>query len=1211
MSNKSNSGERDARGLVDPKIGMNVTAHNGWGPDTNLNMTNLYSQSLPFQYRNGSMADVSQLDLDKNGYLLSLPDGEAVGRKFLWLPAEANGLPNASGTYSLIAEGEGRVDIIQKGPGGFEMRGVKLDGKTIHEFDFTPNGRPVEVFFTSTDPQNNGNYISKLAVIHKDNMQRYEAEETFTKEFIDSVKNYDTLRFMKMMNGNDRPIEAEGKFDPNEELISFNEDGVGMPFSKIIELCNITGVNPMINVPLNASDKYIKGMAKYAAEHLDPRLTLKIEYGNENWAPNTGQQGYLEREGLKLGGMAVTKDGDEWVIAENIDKKFFVDDLKGFMEENGYKNMADLREDLGIDHDLFDAADAAEEYLAMRGVQVAIMFEEAFDKDIKGSSEYRVENILATRSSSPDVTKGLLEAAFWAQFDPKNYSEPGDTFESLATGAYFGGGWGREAVEVLLHFVDEYGFDGAVRLVSHYMTASLDEDNYIEFKRNTFEDNGGELRVDQDKILTDVEYSKDLTINVFRAIIDNNDELRQKIFEFPNSEGSTRSLDDKYLIGENAEDYIRLVEEDGVTVLKIRPNTDTPFQAIVKFDRVVNKTVQEMIKDGTLIPRTTKSDFKNDIDDRIKGHADAIKQAEKQQNAEINFITYEAGSHVSPGNFAGFQAYLADSRMQDFQDAFNKSPEKGELLTLWVQELYKNGLDFYNHFDLVGGDFGVTEYIGEEITEDHAVYHALNQLNREGPNNNDNNGAHLHGIMKEGNSKDNTMHGTREEDSFYGNGGDDKLIGYRGDDRIHGGNGADTLKGGDGNDTIVGDGNDPVIYGGDDYDKFKISYGNKDTFNFTDGGAKFTGIEFMDLSNLANNRVMLDARKKITSDGKTMIIQGEKGDVIILDNAKFIEIREKDGVKYDFYRSTNKDGQNFLIERDIKVDATSPLAKHDHFTVVRNGDLRGENLLGNDAKGVELQGSQTFKTFHDGEVVIYDSGNFVYTPDQGFSGTDSFSYAGEKGSKIDHAIVTIGVIKTGSKKVNDGWHSDQRLSGSSDDEFVFGRAGNDTIDGGKGHDYIDGGSGSDNIKGGKGADTIDGGSGSDKLYGNDGYDRISGGIGHDTISGGRGNDTLDGGDGNDEIDAGKGDDLIIASNGKDVITTGLGKDTIEFNDFDGKTIVTDFEDAHDTIRIHDASYGDLTIKASGKDTKISWDEGDLVLEGTDPAIINRDDFDFI
>jgi Ca2+-binding RTX toxin-like protein len=135
--------------------------------------------------------------------------------------------------------------------------------------------------------------------------------------------------------------------------------------------------------------------------------------------------------------------------------------------------------------------------------------------------------------------------------------------------------------------------------------------------------------------------------------------------------------------------------------------------------------------------------------------------------------------------------------------------------------------------------------------------------------------------------------------------------------------------------------------------------------------------------------------------------------------------------------------------------------------------------------------------------------------------------------------------------------------------FVYAYAGNDKVTGSTADDWVEGLEGNDSLIGllgndtligGFGNDTLDGGAGGDYLYGDDltlstlfGNDVIKGGDGDDFIYGGSGNDNLDGGAGNDNITAGAGADKLTGGKGNDFFV--ISKSDFDFSS--AKTVLAD------------------------------------------------------
>ena len=56
-----------------------------------------------------------------------------------------------------------------------------------------------------------------------------------------------------------------------------------MPVEAMVEIANRTGAEPWFNMPVNASDDYVRGFAIYVRDHLRPDLKVHVELSNEVW----------------------------------------------------------------------------------------------------------------------------------------------------------------------------------------------------------------------------------------------------------------------------------------------------------------------------------------------------------------------------------------------------------------------------------------------------------------------------------------------------------------------------------------------------------------------------------------------------------------------------------------------------------------------------------------------------------------------------------------------------------------------------------------------------------------------------------------------------------------------------------------------------------------------------------------------------------------
>jgi Ca2+-binding RTX toxin-like protein len=179
---------------------------------------------------------------------------------------------------------------------------------------------------------------------------------------------------------------------------------------------------------------------------------------------------------------------------------------------------------------------------------------------------------------------------------------------------------------------------------------------------------------------------------------------------------------------------------------------------------------------------------------------------------------------------------------------------------------------------------------------------------------------------------------------------------------------------------------------------------------------------------------------------------------------------------------------------------------------------------------------------------------FVYTPNQGFTGTDSFEISSFDGLGFgtDRGTVTINVRQTpppppatkcgGRDATIVGTAGSDTLNGTGAVDVIAGLGGNDRIRGAAGNDIVCGGSGNDRIGGGAGNDRANGDSGNDRVSGDSGRDRLTGGSGNDRVSGGTGNDRVSGNSGRDRLLGGAGRDRLNAGSGRDRLDGGASRD---------------------------------------------------------------------
>jgi Ca2+-binding RTX toxin-like protein/subtilase family serine protease len=279
------------------------------------------------------------------------------------------------------------------------------------------------------------------------------------------------------------------------------------------------------------------------------------------------------------------------------------------------------------------------------------------------------------------------------------------------------------------------------------------------------------------------------------------------------------------------------------------------------------------------------------------------------------------------------------------------------------------------------------------------------------------------------------------------------------------------------------------------------------------------------------------------------------------------------------FRYTVNDGNGGTATQTVTLNVTpvndAPVAVADVATTNANIPLTlsAATLLANDTdiEGDALHLSAVSSAVN-GTVVLNASGNVVFTPTPGFSGTGSFNYTISDGSSTSTATVTITVIDP--PLILQGTTKNDTLTGKSGNDQLFGNAGNDTLIGNAGDDLLDGGAGNDTLIGGLDNDTYvvntlgdiiteNSGEGTDTVQSSiswtlgDNLENLTltgtsainatGNTLDNTLTGNAGNNTLDGGAGNDILIGKTGNDTYIVDSTSDTVIelAGEGTETVK------------------------------------------------------------------
>jgi len=831
-----------------------------------------------------------ELDLDENGWPTSLPVDRAgndgyVRTTLAWHPEETAGVTGYSGSFYLMAEGSGTIELRHDSLSSDEIsnfRAIELDGPTRIAFDYIPDGKQLSLLIHNTDPEESGDYLRNIRVVHEDHLEAYEAGEVFTPEYVDAMQDVRVIRYMSQMEGSDYvPATAgtwEDRIQPDYFTYNTGTDGTdltSLPIELIVELSNKTGTDPWLSIPVDASDDYVRGMAEYVEANLDPRLKAYVEYGNENWNGIFHSYHYTTGKALEtFGELKLRTDANGEVMFDSLGRPYVQEhgvyfDIKE-AQDLGFRSLDALAEKMGLSYSLNSSNLAWSDYSAKRATEIAKIFTDVFEDAESGQSETRLDNVLGGQMNFSRIATSMAESKIWREQEPESWIDPLDYFDTLATAAYFGLRATSTDADLVKHWL-EGGIEYAAGMIGRNLTLSQnDELDFISFEKETLSASG---EVDSARVMRDVSYSSDLAIDLYDAIFLNNEALRN---EARSGDAFAAGRD---VLVKDVSTHVRLVDEGGKSALQIRAETGNAFQTVLVFDRKLNVSVDQMLEDGTLYVRRLPM-MEEEVD---------TAQAVVADQLGLNLAAYEGGQHFAISLWGVYRQLLNDAEMVELMEHLNTQPMIADAYANWIDAWKDMGGDLFVHFNGIQypsryGSWGMLDYVGQQDdpSQDTYKYDVLMEYNAGGPwwDETREEGSFLQGVISYGRAVSEALRGTVEEDILLGGGGDDLLIGGGGADRLHGGAGVDRLYGGDGNDALVLADFSDTIEGGDGVDTMVLSYGlgTIDLSAITGGSIERIGMEngSADLLRVEEEDI---AR---LSDNNTLVVSGESGDMIDL-----------------------------------------------------------------------------------------------------------------------------------------------------------------------------------------------------------------------------------------------------------------------------------------------------------------------------------------
>ncbi len=202
--------------------------------------------------------------------------------------------PDWSGTYRLSLTG--KADIAN-GEGDNRVLNVRYDAtRNATTADIVaPKGSGLLILkFTNTQrtpADSTGSGFTNLKIIRPG--YPVNTTQVFTNDFLRSLKPFKVLRYMDWLDTNHQPgfygdtghhaLEWKDRRTNLDATQSESSKRYGVAWEYVVALANETGKDAWIDIPVAATDDYVRQLAKFLKKNLKPEITLYIEHSNEVW----------------------------------------------------------------------------------------------------------------------------------------------------------------------------------------------------------------------------------------------------------------------------------------------------------------------------------------------------------------------------------------------------------------------------------------------------------------------------------------------------------------------------------------------------------------------------------------------------------------------------------------------------------------------------------------------------------------------------------------------------------------------------------------------------------------------------------------------------------------------------------------------------------------------------------------------------------------
>ena len=278
----------------------------------------------------------AKLELDAQGWPRRLPAADDAGTRYRSVAVllfNGNGHAHPAGKYVVTYDGKGTL--------AHDLTGRKVEresrpGRDVVEVSTQADGWRIAI--TATDPKDPlrnirvlppGGACQKTLERYAESaagceaktdgafvpFDRFPASQLWHPRFLQDLRGFRVLRFMDWGQTNSTKLQQWGE-RPLLEAAHWSGDA-GVPLEAMLDLSRAAGADPWLNLPMRASDDYVRGFAKLLHDKLPAGRTAIVEYANEPWNQAFPVAKWMRQQALSHWPGAAAKAGGEEALAVN------------------------------------------------------------------------------------------------------------------------------------------------------------------------------------------------------------------------------------------------------------------------------------------------------------------------------------------------------------------------------------------------------------------------------------------------------------------------------------------------------------------------------------------------------------------------------------------------------------------------------------------------------------------------------------------------------------------------------------------------------------------------------------------------------------------------------------------------------------------------------------------------------------------------------